>query len=68
MTGPTGGGVRAYLNWTGGNSASALDEGLDTKQAHRNLAIPEGTKVTLTMCYTNNGLDVKCSDFRVGTA
>jgi hypothetical protein len=65
---PDGRGVRAYLNWAGGNSASALDEGFDTDRAHRNLDIPEGTKVTLTMCYTKNGLDVACSDFKVGTA
>jgi hypothetical protein len=66
---PDGYGVRAYLRWKGGNSASAWDtKGIDHYPDVRNLSIREGTKVSLTMCYTRNGLDTRCSDYQLGTA
>jgi hypothetical protein len=66
---PDGYGVRAYLRWKGGNSASAWDtKGVDHDPDKRNLSIREGTTVSLTMCYTRNGVDVLCSDYQLGTA
>ncbi len=66
---PDGYGVRAYLRWKGGNSASAWDtKGIDHYPDVRNLSIREGTRVSLTMCYTRNGVDVRCSDYQLGTA
>jgi hypothetical protein len=57
-------GARAYLNWAGGNSASVHVAGYGKPLARRDLSIPEGTKVTLTVCYTKRGVDVQCSDFQ----
>jgi hypothetical protein len=55
-------GARAYLHWAGGDSASVYVAGYGEPLATRDLSIPEGTKVTLTLCHTKNGLDVECSD------
>ena len=63
-----GRGVRAYLNWGGSNSASVTDNGFDGSPKSRNLSIPEGTKVSLTMCYTKKNVDVSCSDYKLGEA
>jgi len=57
-------GARAYLRWPGGNSASVHVAGYAKPLDRRDLSIPEGTKVTLTVCYTKRGLDVQCSDFQ----
>jgi hypothetical protein len=57
-------GARAYLNWAGGNSASVHVAGYGKPLDRKDLSIPEGTKVTLTVCYTKRGLDVQCSDFQ----
>jgi hypothetical protein len=57
-----GKGARAYLRWAGGNSASVYVAGYGKPLATRDLSIREGTKVTLTVCHTKNGLDVECSD------
>ena len=54
-------GARAYLHWPGGNSASVHVAGYAKPHAERDLSIREGTKVTLTVCYTKRGLDVQCS-------
>jgi hypothetical protein len=59
-------GVRAYLHWSRNKSASVIADGL--YEESRNLSIPEGTTVSLTMCYTKNGLDVKCGDYQLGEA
>lgn len=61
-------GVRAYLHWGGNQSAGVTDDGPEPYPESRNLSIPEGTKVSLTMCYTNNGADVRCSDYELGEA
>jgi hypothetical protein len=55
-------GARAYLHWAGGNSASVHVAGYAKPLDERDLSIPEGTKVTLTVCYTKRGIDVQCSD------
>ena len=57
-----GKGARAYLHWPGGNSASVHVAGYAKPHAERDLSIREGTKVTLTVCYTKRGVDVQCSD------
>jgi hypothetical protein len=57
-------GARAYLNWAGGNSASVHVAGYAKPLDDKDLSIPEGTKVTLTVCYTKRGVDVQCSDFQ----
>jgi hypothetical protein len=57
-------GARAYLRWAGGNSASVHVAGYGKPLARRDLSIPEGTRVTLTVCYTKRGVDVRCSDFQ----
>ncbi|HWM10793.1 MAG TPA: hypothetical protein VNO82_15670 [Solirubrobacteraceae bacterium] len=57
-------GARAYLRWAGGNSASVHVSGYAKPLDTRDLSIPEGTKVTLTVCYTKRGVDVQCSDFQ----
>jgi hypothetical protein len=57
-------GARAYLRWAGGNSASVYVGGYAEPLDRRDLSIPEGTKVTLTVCYTKRRIDVQCSDFQ----
>jgi hypothetical protein len=57
-------GARAYLHWAGGNSASVHVAGYGKPLDTRDLSIREGTKVTLTVCYTRRGVDVQCSDFQ----
>jgi hypothetical protein len=57
-------GARAYLRWPGGNSASVIAEGFNEPLSRRDLSIPEGTKVTLTVCHTKRQVDVECSDFQ----
>ena len=60
-----GRGVRAYLHWSSTESASVTDTssyGGATLCEGTNLSIPEGTTVWLQMCYTNNLIDVRCSD------
>ena len=57
-------GARAYLHWGGDNSASVHVAGYGKPLDTRDLSIAEGTKVTLTVCYTKRGLDVQCSDFQ----
>jgi hypothetical protein len=57
-----GKGTRAYLHWPGGNSASVRVAGYAKPLDTRDLSIREGTKVTLTVCYTKRGIDVQCSD------
>ena len=59
-----GKGARAYLHWAGGNSASVHVAGYAKPLDKRDLSIREGTKVTLTVCYTKKGVDVQCSDFQ----
>ena len=59
-----GKGARAYLHWAGDNSASVYVGGYAKPLDRRDLSIPEGTKVTLTVCYTKRRLDVQCSDFQ----
>lgn len=59
-----GKGTRAYLHWAGGNSASVRVAGHAKPLDRRDLSIAEGTKVTLTVCYTKRGVDVQCSDFQ----
>jgi hypothetical protein len=57
-------GVRAYLRWSSTKSAQVTDYdsyGGATLCESKNLSIPEGTTVWLTMCYTDNRVDVKCS-------
>lgn len=65
--GPDHRGVRAYLNWAGGNGASITD-GPGGYESVRDLFIPEGTKVTLTLCYTKRGVDDTCTDFERAVA
>jgi hypothetical protein len=55
-------GARAYLHWAGGNSASVHVAGYAKPLDDRDLSIAEGTRVTLTVCYTKRGVDVQCSD------
>jgi hypothetical protein len=59
-----GKGARAYLRWAGGNSASVYVGGYAEPLDTRDLSIPEGTKVTLTVCHTKRRVDVECSDFQ----
>ena len=60
-----GRGVRAYLHWSSTESAKVTDTtsygGASLCEAI-NLSIPEGTTVWLQMCYTDNGVDVECSN------
>jgi hypothetical protein len=59
-----GKGARAYLHWAGGNSASVYVGGYAEPLDTRDLSIPEGTNVTLTVCHTKRRVDVDCSDFQ----
>jgi hypothetical protein len=59
-----GKGARAYLRWGRDNSASVHVAGYAKPLDREDLSIPEGTKVTLTVCYTKRGVDVQCSDFQ----
>jgi hypothetical protein len=59
-----GKGAPAYLRWTGDSSASVYVGGYAEPLDTADLSIPEGTKVTLTVCYTKRRLDVQCSDFQ----
>jgi hypothetical protein len=59
-----GKGARAYLHWTGDNSASVYVGGWAEPLDRRDLSIPEGTNVTLTVCHTQRRVDVECSDFQ----
>jgi opacity protein-like surface antigen len=65
---PDGYGVRVYLHWGSTQSASAhANKGAFTKD-ETDLDIREGTRVDLTRCYTNNGVDVKCGTSVEGEA
>jgi cobalamin-dependent methionine synthase I len=61
-------GIRAYLSWKPDHTAAVHDAGADMEPARRNLSIPENRKVWLTMCYTRNGANVKCSKAKAGRA
>jgi nitrogenase molybdenum-iron protein alpha/beta subunit len=57
-----GKGARAYLHWDRNKSASVYVGGYGEPLDTKDLAIREGTKVTLTVCHTKHRLDVECSD------
>ena len=59
-----GRGARAYLRWSGESSASVYVGGYAEPLDTRDLSIPEGTDVTLTVCHTKRKVDVECSDFQ----
>jgi hypothetical protein len=55
-------GARAYLHWSSTKSASVTVTSGFGHTATKDLAIPEGTKVDLQVCYVNkSGVDVRCS-------
>jgi hypothetical protein len=60
--------VRAYLHWDRTNSAQVTDKFLTTGDEPKDLAIPEGTTVSLTMCYSKDGGIFRCSDPQRGEA
>lgn len=64
---PDGRGVRAYLHWGRTKSASVTNSG-KLYPVPRNLSIPEGTPVSLTMCYTQHGQVVSCAKNKRGVA
>ena len=62
-------GVRAYLHWSSTEKATVTaDRSTGSGFAQKNLAIPEGVPVELTICHTKNGVDVKCSLSQTGEA
>jgi hypothetical protein len=63
-------GVRAYLHWSSTEKAKVIaDRRTGSGFAQKNLSIPEGVTVDLTMCHTNKkGIDVECSRSQAGEA
>ena len=62
-----GWGVTAYVHWTDRRTGrfhreDAFDGRSGGGHARRNLKIPEGTKVDLTMCYEKRGRDGELGD------
>ena len=57
-------GVRAYLDWSdarGLHRASVTDPRSAGKGDAKDVAVPDGTAVLLTMCYIDNGHIRRCS-------
>jgi hypothetical protein len=62
-------GVRAYLHWSSTEKATVTaDRATGSGFAQKNLSIPEGVPVELTICHTKHGVDVKCSLSQTGEA
>jgi hypothetical protein len=62
-------GVRAYLHWSSTEKATVTaDRSTGSGFAQKNLSIPEGVPVDLTICHTKKGVDVKCSYSQRGEA
>ena len=61
--------VRAYLHWGRTHSAQVTDKFMTTGDEFKDLAIPERTTVSLTMCYIKKNGDIhRCSDPQRGEA
>jgi hypothetical protein len=60
-------GARAYLRF-GGHTSSAYANNGEGDRDVVDLNIPEGMTVYLQLCYTKNGVDVKCSKPQKGFA
>ena len=62
-------GVRAYLHWSSTEKATVIaNRSTGSGFAQKNLSIPEGVPVELTICHTKGGVDVKCSLSQTGEA
>lgn len=60
-------GVRAHLFWEGGNHASVWAGGKG-EVVTKDISIPEGTTVSLQLCYTDGGKDFQCSKTQKGVS
>jgi hypothetical protein len=59
-------GIQGFLFWNGRSVTVTDGNGANNSPNTKNLAIREGTKVSLKLCYVDNGVVKKCS--RVQTA